>query len=146
MNNYRNNTIGLESDVAGLTVEDARSFYKKHYIPANAVLAIVGDVETREANRLVDLIFVASRARHAAAKLVARATQWRTADPAPWPDRQAIFYPRFPTGRIQPDVPAFLVMQQLLGAGSGFNFNQNDEALRRSRSSSTASPTTSRHG
>ena len=41
---YRNNTIGFESDVRSLTLEDARLFYDRHYAPGNAVLAIAGAV------------------------------------------------------------------------------------------------------
>jgi predicted Zn-dependent peptidase len=47
---YRNNTIGLEGDVASLTLEDAKAFYDRHYSPANAVLAIAGDFEPAGAN------------------------------------------------------------------------------------------------
>jgi len=129
VNNYRNNTIGLESDVEQLTVEDSREFYERHYIPANAILTIVGDVETDKAKRLVEFYFRG---------IATRGTPRRNSSPEPAQrgerrillhgpiDRQyfTLAYPA-PAGS-NPDVPAFLLMQQLLGAGSGFNFNQND--------------------
>ncbi|MDZ7644733.1 MAG: pitrilysin family protein [Woeseiaceae bacterium] len=42
---YRNNTIGWESDIEGLTHEEVVAFYERHYNPANAVLAVVGDFD-----------------------------------------------------------------------------------------------------
>ncbi len=41
-------------------------------------------------------------------------------------DRQYFTFAYPAPAASNPDVPAFLLMQQLLGAGSGFNFNQND--------------------
>ena len=126
---YRNNTIGYESDVAALTLEDAKNFYVKHYTPANAVLAIVGDVDPKAANALVAKYF---------ATLPARAAPKRTVALEPNPqgerriqlngivDRQyfQIAYPA--PAASSPDFPAFLVLQQLLSGGSGVNFRQND--------------------
>ena len=37
---YRNNTIGWESDVAGIRHEELVGFYRRHYQPGNAVLAV----------------------------------------------------------------------------------------------------------
>lgn len=126
---YRNNTIGFESDVAALTLDDARDFYARHYAPANAVLAIAGDITLGEARALV--------AKHFAS-LPARAAPKRTNAIEPNPlgerriqlngivDRQyfQIAYPAPPAS--SPDFPAFLVLQQLLSGGSGVNFRQND--------------------
>jgi zinc protease len=46
-------TIGWMSDIQGFTTEDCVAFYKTYYAPNNATLVIVGDVEPREALRLV---------------------------------------------------------------------------------------------
>ena len=62
---YRNNTIGFESDVAALTLDDAQAFYERHYTPANAVLAIVGDVSAAEVKALVAKHFAAEPKRPA---------------------------------------------------------------------------------
>ena len=43
---YRNPVIGWEGDLAGLTVEDMRDWYRQWYAPNNATLVVVGDVDT----------------------------------------------------------------------------------------------------
>ena len=45
---YRNNTIGWESDIENVEHADVVDFYKKHYHPANGVLAIVGDIDSEQ--------------------------------------------------------------------------------------------------
>ena len=42
---YHTPTIGWISDIRDLDLEDARAFYKSHYSPNNAAVAIVGDVD-----------------------------------------------------------------------------------------------------
>jgi len=126
---YRNNTIGLEGDVAALTQEDARAFYERHYAPANAVLAIVGDVSASEVKALVERHF---------GGLAATAAPVRTAavEPPQRGERRTLL--TGPSGgqlftlafhapaASSADFPTFLVLQQLLAGGSGVNFRQND--------------------
>ena len=50
---YRHPTIGWLSDLQTMTREDLYGHYRRFYVPNNATLVIVGDVETREALRLV---------------------------------------------------------------------------------------------
>jgi predicted Zn-dependent peptidase len=45
---YNRPTIGWSSDIRRLTTEDAEAFFKTHYAPNNAVVAIVGDVQAQE--------------------------------------------------------------------------------------------------
>ena len=54
---YRNNTMGWESDLAGITHDDLVSFYRRYYGPRNAVLAIAGDIDVAAARRAVEEIF-----------------------------------------------------------------------------------------
>src|SRR5215217_4970509 len=68
---YRNNTIGLERDVAALTLEDAKAFYERHYSPANAVLAIAGDFAPAEAKALIERHFAVLPARPAPQRVAA---------------------------------------------------------------------------
>src|SRR3954466_6550422 len=42
---YRNPILGWADDLAGITVDDPRGFYDRHYRPDGAVLVIVGDVD-----------------------------------------------------------------------------------------------------
>jgi predicted Zn-dependent peptidase len=50
---YRNNTMGWESDLAGITYDDLAGFYRRYYGPRNAVLAVAGDFEDAALDRLV---------------------------------------------------------------------------------------------
>ncbi|WP_294123631.1 M16 family metallopeptidase [Sphingomonas sp.] len=126
---YRNNTIGFESDVEALTIEDAQAFYERHYVPSNAILAIVGDVDASAAKALV---------AHHFQGLPARPTPHHrlTAEPPQKGERQTLlsgdihrqyFILAYPApAASNGDVPAFLILQQLLSGGSGYNFRQND--------------------
>jgi zinc protease len=42
---YRNPILGWADDLAGITVDDLRTFYDRHYRPDGAVLVVVGDVD-----------------------------------------------------------------------------------------------------
>ena len=46
---YRHPTIGWLSDLQTMTRDDLYGYYRRHYVPNNATLVIVGDVETQEA-------------------------------------------------------------------------------------------------
>ncbi|MGH9464476.1 MAG: M16 family metallopeptidase, partial [Thermoanaerobaculia bacterium] len=126
---YRNNTIGWVSDVERIGHADLVDFYRRHYRPANAVLAVVGDVAAAE---------VLSRARELFAALPA-------GDPTPLPRTResaqrgvrrveltgagrhahfAIAY-RAPA-TSDSDWPAFLLLREVLAGGAGANFNQED--------------------
>ncbi len=126
---YRNNTIGFESDVSGLTLADSRAFYDRHYAPGNAVLAIAGDFDPAEARALVAKTFGALPARPLPDRVKsiepAQKGERRTTIAGPVANpRFAIAFPAPPAS--SPDFPAFLVLQQLLAGGSGVNFRQND--------------------
>lgn len=126
---YRNNTIGWESDVERVEHRDLVDFYRRHYHPANAVLAVVGDVHTQEVKARVHEIFGPIDAGQASAPL-------RTIEPEQWGERRielrgpngaerfVIAY-RAPSVR-SPDWPVFLVLQEILGGGDGVNFLQNE--------------------
>lgn len=126
---YRNNTIGYESDVAALTAEDARAYYDAHYAPGNAVLAIVGDVTPEAAMTMVRAHFGALPARAVAGRSAAVEPPQRgerrmeIAGPV---TRQFVKFVYPAPAASSPDFAPFLVLQQLLGGGSGVNFQQND--------------------
>jgi zinc protease len=46
---YRHPTIGWLGDLETMTREDLFGYYRQHYVPSNATLVIVGDVNTDEA-------------------------------------------------------------------------------------------------
>lgn len=71
---YRHPTIGWLSDLQTMTREDLYGYYRRFYVPNNATLVIVGDVDTAEALRSV--------ARHFD-PIEARAVTRRPATPEP---------------------------------------------------------------
>jgi len=126
---YRNNTIGFESDIEHVTHADVVDFYRRHYQPANAVLAIVGDFDRDKVRIRIEELFGGVE-RGTATPLphtleppqdgVRRIRVSGTTDAR----RFGIAY-RAPAAS-HPDYPAFLVLQALLGGASGVSFLQND--------------------
>ncbi len=126
---YRNNTIGWESDIRNITHADVVAFYDQHYLPANAVLAVVGDFEEGD---------VLERIRELFGELPGGTPTPlpHTIEPRQQGERHvrlhgAIEHKRFmiawraPSAN-DPDYTAFLVLQEVLGGGSGVNFAQDD--------------------
>jgi zinc protease len=54
---YRHMTIGWNSDVSHITAEQLRDYYHTYYLPNNATIVIVGDVETDQALALAAKYF-----------------------------------------------------------------------------------------
>ena len=54
---YQHSPIGWMSDVQSLTADRARAFHKTYYVPNNAVAAVVGDIKTADAIRLMERYF-----------------------------------------------------------------------------------------
>ena len=48
---YRHPTIGWIDDLRSMTRDDLYGHYRRHYLPANATLVVVGDVDTEEVLR-----------------------------------------------------------------------------------------------
>jgi zinc protease len=59
---YRHPTIGWLSDLQTMTRDDLFGYYRRFYVPNNATLVIVGDVDTDAALRLVERHFGSIRA------------------------------------------------------------------------------------
>ena len=51
---YRRPVVGWMSDLESLTPEDARQFYRRWYVPANAVLVVAGDVDVQRVRALAE--------------------------------------------------------------------------------------------
>jgi zinc protease len=51
---YRHPTIGWLSDLQSMTRDDLYGYYRRYYVPNNATLVIVGDVDTDDALRKAD--------------------------------------------------------------------------------------------
>jgi predicted Zn-dependent peptidase len=57
VHSYRHPTIGSMADLEAASVEEVREFYRTFYVPANATVAIAGDVDTRGAVELATKYF-----------------------------------------------------------------------------------------
>lgn len=53
----RHTTIGEPHEIRNARLEDVRAFYRKHYAPNNAVIALAGDVDEAEARELVERFY-----------------------------------------------------------------------------------------
>ncbi len=65
---YRNPVIGWMQDLKALTIEDVRAFYRKHYVPANVTVVVVGDVDFKAVKKTVGQTFGRLKARPAPAR------------------------------------------------------------------------------
>ena len=54
---YGEPIIGYMSDIQSITIEDAKAYYKKYYVPANMTAAIVGDVNPQQVKELAKIYF-----------------------------------------------------------------------------------------
>jgi predicted Zn-dependent peptidase len=54
---YRNMPGGWASDIENFRLKEAVNFYKRYYVPRNITLAIAGDVDPKEAQRLAEKYF-----------------------------------------------------------------------------------------
>ena len=54
---YRRPVIGWMNDIENMTVDDARDWYRRWYIPNNATLVVVGDVSVNQVKQLVTHYF-----------------------------------------------------------------------------------------
>src|SRR5262249_25221508 len=54
---YHHLTIGEHADLERATLEDVQAFFKKHYAPSNASIAIAGDVDLATIKRLCEKYF-----------------------------------------------------------------------------------------
>ena len=80
---YKHPVIGSMDDLQAASLDDARDFYRRYYAPANALLAVVGDVEPADAFRRVKNAFEDVSPREAPAALrVHGARPFRRAAPA----------------------------------------------------------------
>ncbi len=54
---YKQPVVGYMSDLMSFSREDAEAFHKKHYMPGNIVIAIVGDLKAKEVIPILDKYF-----------------------------------------------------------------------------------------
>lgn len=54
---YSWSTIGSMEDLSAASLDDVEDFFRRYYVPNNAVLAVAGDVDAAEVRRLVERFF-----------------------------------------------------------------------------------------
>ena len=116
---YAHEVIGSMDDLAAASLGDVRSFFATYYAPANAVLAITGDVEAPSAVRMVERQFGGLQPGNPAPPRVtpaatAQAVSKRIEGRVPTP-RCYLTYPIPPLG--SPPWDAGEVVADLLGRG-----------------------------
>lgn len=60
---YRHPVVGWMSDLDAMTPADARAFYQRWYVPANAVVVVAGDVDVAQVRALAEKYYGAIPAR-----------------------------------------------------------------------------------
>jgi len=60
---YRRPVIGWMSDLDAMTPDDARDFYRRWYVPANAAVVVTGDVEVAQVRALAEKYYGSMVAR-----------------------------------------------------------------------------------
>jgi len=54
---YKNTVIGYEADINAATLEDVKDFFETFYVPNNATLVIVGDIDIKKTKELIKKYF-----------------------------------------------------------------------------------------
>jgi zinc protease len=118
---YKHSVIGSMEDLNAATVDDVASFFKTYYAPNNAVLALVGDLDTKTTLAKVEKFF-GSIPRQPAPKPVDLSEQELKAERRETMTDPLARVPQINMGyRIPPathaDWPALSVLGQILGSG-----------------------------
>ena len=117
-------SVGYEKTVGALTRDDIEQFYRRYYVPNNTVLAIAGDIDTRQTIQRVESALGGwQRAGSFSPPDVPRpgleaqpVEQYETA-----PKEQVnVFIGHVGIERKNPDYHALLVMDTILGSSPGF--------------------------
>jgi predicted Zn-dependent peptidase len=120
---YHHSVIGSMADLDAASVDDVKQFFKTYYAPNNAVLAIAGDVDTKETLAKVKKYF-GTIPRQPAPKPVDLAEPPKTAERRAKLDDKLARLPRVDIAwRIpaagEPDARALAIAAQILGGGGG---------------------------
>jgi len=54
---YKNPIIGWKHEIEGLNTQDALKFYRRYYVPNNAILIVAGDINAKELKPLAEKIY-----------------------------------------------------------------------------------------
>ncbi|HVD91742.1 MAG TPA: pitrilysin family protein [Vicinamibacterales bacterium] len=125
---YKHSVIGSMEDLNAASVDDVATFFKTYYAPNNAVLSIVGDVDTKKTTALIEKYFGAI-ARQPDPKRPDLTEPAHTAerrstiqDPLARLARVDVAYIIPPAG--SPDSSSLAVLSDVLSSGRSARFNQ----------------------
>jgi zinc protease len=130
---YRNNTMGWESDLAGISHADLVAFYRRYYGPRNAVLSIAGDFDPQRIEAQV-------RSAFADIPPSGESTAIRTVEPPLTGQRRLTIRrtgasPALLVSFLAPpparpdDYAALLVLDAILGSAKGLSFREHSGDL-----------------
>jgi predicted Zn-dependent peptidase len=116
---YGSPTIGHMSDLKQLTRRKAEEFYRKHYVPSNMVIGIVGDVDAKELIKLAKEYLGRLPSRPRPPGIVTREPPQQgqkivEVESGAQPIYMMAFHK--PSSR-HPDEPVFICMSEVLGSG-----------------------------
>jgi len=125
---YKHSVIGSMDDLNAASVDDVATFFKTYYAPNNAVLSIVGDIDTKQTMPLIEKYFgpIVKQPQPKRPDLAepAHAAERRSTieDPLAKLPRIDIAYVTPPTGT--PDFDALDVVSWVLSSGRSSRLNQ----------------------
>jgi zinc protease len=126
---YEHSVIGSMADLSAATVDDVAAFFKTYYAPNNAVLSIVGDVDTKATLARVEKYFGTIPSQSAPPKLdltePAQSEERRVTldDPLARLPRIDMAYKIPPA--LSPDEDALSVLATILSSGRSSRFTEN---------------------
>lgn len=119
---YRHPTIGWESDLDHLSVDDLQRFYRTYYTPDQLTIAVVGDVQAPNVIRLVEKYFGPWQAKSKSTHRDPPTEEPPMAGPrrvvVRMPAQPRILYAAHIPAYPDPDHPVAYVIGQLLGSGT----------------------------
>jgi len=116
---YQRPVVGWMSDLQSFSASDADAFYRKHYVPGNMVVTLVGDIRADEAVAIVEKYF-------ARLPKGPKSEPLRTVEPSQIAEKQAVLVdPAQPfyiegyhkPGTLHPDDAIYDVIQDLMSEG-----------------------------
>ncbi|MHB9132145.1 MAG: M16 family metallopeptidase [Armatimonadota bacterium] len=117
---YRWPVIGWRADVEHMTADQLRRYYRTYYVPNNATLVIVGDVDTAKTLALV-------KKHYGGIKRGPQPSQWTTPEQEQRGERRVTVHRRGQVpveyiawhvpGVNHADIPALMLLDQVIGTG-----------------------------
>ena len=116
--NNSHNGYGELNEINAATIEDVRSFFKTYYAPNNAVLTIVGDVDSADVKKMIEKHFGTLAAQPAPPKAdltePAQTQEKRVSQPDKLANLPALATGYHVPAQSSPDFPAMALLVQIL--------------------------------